>query len=463
MSEKIIIVFDCGATNIRAVAMNQIGQILAKKSFANHTSPDPYFRGGQVWDVDLIWKKLMKASQAVLSQIDNRDIIGITVSTFGVDGAPMSSTGKLLYPVISWACQRTKPIMDHIDKYISLEEIYQRSGVNAFSFNTINKMIWLKENRPEILNQMDHFVLMPSILNYRLTGEYRTDKTMAGTTMMTDIHTAQFSNEIFQAIGIENKFPEMIAPGSIIGKVNRKAAEESGIPIHTPVISSGHDTQFAIFGSGAKENEVVLSSGTWEILMARSTKIQTNTDLLKQGVTIELDAISGWYNPGIQWLGSGILERIKVNLYASELDDNNLYEIMISEAEKYTDSQLHLPLDFINMQANLEALGTNIKRGEIYRAALEALVQKTKESLHILEKAGGFKADSLMVVGGGSKNGLWNQLRANHLKIPIKTIGIKETTVLGAALFAFYGLGYYQSPQEARANIEDQIKIIEPK
>ena len=450
MNQKIIIVLDCGATNVRSVAINEKGEILAQKSFPNNTQPDPYFNGGLIWDVDEIWGKLLKATKEVISKINKNEIVGITVTTFGADGAPTKKSGNLLYPVISWACQRTAAIMQNIEKYISLEKLYQISGVNAFSFNTINKFIWLKENKPEILNQMDYFVFMPSLLIHKLTGEFVTDTTMAGTSMMTDIKTRDFSTEILDAIGIENKFPPMVEPGEVVGKLNQKAATETGIPTGVPVMAAGHDTQFAIFGSGAKENEVVLSSGTWEILMARTANIKTSKELLNQGVTIEFDAIPGLYNPGLQWLGSGILEWIKKMFYYSEQNNANIYDLMISDVEtQYFASQskgtqniasLQLEIDFLNEKGIISGIGINTTREEIYLAALEALAQKTKYSLEILEQSCGFKAKSIIVVGGGSKNRLWNQLRENELGIPVKTIGQKETTVLGAAQIAFTGL-----------------------
>ena len=274
MSQKIIIVLDCGATNIRSVAINEKGEILVQKSYPNNTQHDPYFNGGLIWDVDEIWGKLIKATRQVISKINKNEIAGITITTFGVDGAPMKKSGELLYPVISWTCRRTAPIMKNIEKYISLKRLYQISGVNTVSFNTINKFIWFKENKPEILDQMGYFVFMPSLLIHKLTGDFVTDTTMAGTSMMTDIKTRNFSTEILDAIGIENKFPPMVEPGEIVGMVNQTASDETGIPSGTPVIAAGHDTQFAIFGSGAKENEVVLSSGTWEILMARTPTLK---------------------------------------------------------------------------------------------------------------------------------------------------------------------------------------------
>ncbi len=466
MSQKIIIVLDCGATNVRSVAINEKGKILAQKSFSNNTQVDSNFEGGLIWDVEEIWNKLIKATQEVLTQIDTKEIAGITVTTFGVDGAPMTKDGKLLYPVISWACQRTVPVMDQIGKYIPFEKLYGINGIHKFSFNTINKLIWLKENKPEILEQSDYYTFISSIFIQKLCREFVTDTTMAGTSMLTDISKRNFSNEIFEAMGVKNKFPELVEPGTLVGEVTQKAAEESGLPSGLPVIAAGHDTQFAIFGSGAKENQAVLSSGTWEIIMARTNFVSTGADAIKNGITNEFDAIPGLYNPGMQWLGSGILEWIKNMFYekeAEELSSDKLYELMINEASLVQSSSLFFNPDFLNENGNISGLGIKTKREEIYRAALEALANKTNENLHVLEKAGNFKADSLIVVGGGSKNRLWNQLRANACEIPIHLIDQKETTVLGAALFAFAGVGVYNSPEEARSVIDCNTSIINPK
>ena len=463
MSNKLVIVLDCGATNVRSVAIDEKGNIVAQKSLPNNTQADPNFVGGLIWDIDEIWEKLITTLSEVLNKIDKQAIVAITITTFGVDGAPMTKSGKMLHPVISWACQRTQPIMDNIERYISLDKLYAISGVNAFSFNTINKLIWLKENKPEVLDLMDYFVFMPSLLIHRLCGEFITDTSMAGTSMLMDIHNRKFSDKIFDSLGIENKFPPLVEPGSLVGKVGQQVATETGLPKNILVVACGHDTQFALFGSGADKNEAVLSSGTWEILMARTPKVKTSQSFLEKGVTIELDAVNGLYNPGLQWLGSGILEWIKKLFYQKEKDFPNIYETMIAEADEASSGKLQFNIDFLNEDGAISGLGINAKREEIYRAALEALAQKTKESLAVLEEMGGFKPESLVVVGGGSKNRLWNQLRADHLDIPIKLIDKKETTVLGAAMFAFAGVGLFESPEKARQNIDYQWELVNPR
>lgn len=464
----IVIVFDCGATNVRVIAINSKGEILASESLPNNTRPDPSYPDYRIWDVKEIWDKMCLASKKVISRINANLIAGVTVTTFGVDGALFDKTGKMLYPVISWQCERTNPIMAGIDKYISLSELYRESGVLPFTFNTINKLIWLVEQKPEIVEKSHRFLFMPSIFSLFLTGEMMNDTTMAGTSMLTNIRTRRFSEKILSKINFPaEKLGTNAEPGSITGKVNEKASNETSIPKGTPVVATGHDTQFAIFGSGAEKNQPVLSSGTWEILMVRAESSRSEKEQLELGITTELDSRPGLYNIGNQWIASGILEWAKRNLYGDIKED--VYEVMISGAEKVpagSNGVRVIPKFYEELKGKPagQILGLTMEstRDEIYRAMLEALSERLLEGKKALESAGGFKTESILCVGGGSKNRLWNQLRANYTGVPIKIIDHKETTVLGASLFVQAACGNASSPEEARAAIEYKTEIIAP-
>ena len=470
MKHKIILVLDCGATNVRTIAVSEKGEILASKSLPNTTHPDPENKNYRIWDVNEIWNKFRTTTGKVLEKIESKNIAGITVTAFGVDGAPYNKSGNMLYPVISWQCQRTEPIMQNIGKYISLEHLYSINGIQPFNFNTINKLIWLKENRPAIIDQMDNFIFIPSIFLYFLTGEIVSDSSMAGTSMLTDLRKRSFSPEILKSIGIsDNIFPKMVEPGSVIGKVTHQASIETGIPAGIPVVAAGHDTQFAIFGSGAAENTPVLSSGTWEILMVRTSNIDTSDEVLKSGVTTEFDPLPGLYNMGVQWIASGALEWLRKMFFAKEIDSEDIYEIMINEARntKVGSNGIMVDASFYPEPGGADSgfirnLTMETSRGDIYRAALESLSCKTRERLEQLQETGKFKADSLICVGGGSKNILWNQIRADVLGIPVKLIDQKETTVLGAALFAMSGVNIFSTPDQARESIDFTGDIYEP-
>jgi L-fuculokinase len=259
-----------------------------------------------------------------------------------------------------------------------------------------------------------------------------------------------------------------VEPGTVAGVVHAKASVETSLPAGTPVVLTGHDTQFAIFGSGADKNQPALSSGTWEILMVRSDGYRSGSEQLSAGITTELDARPALFDIGNQWVASGILEWSQRNLYADVKE--NAYEIMISGAEKVPPgcNGLSVVPDFYqgtegNKSGQILGLTLESTRDEIYRAILEALSKRLAEGKQVLEAAGGFKTESILCVGGGSKNRLWNQLKANYTGVPLKIIDQKETTVLGASLFVQAACGNAESPEEARSAIRYNAEVIEPK
>lgn len=468
MSREIVIVFDCGATNVRVVAVNIRGEIVASESYTNNPQPDPFYPAYRIWDINEIWNKMCLASQKIISQINPRNILGVTVTTFGVDGTLFDKNGRMLYPVISWHCERTNQIMADIGKYIALNDLYMENGVLPFNFNTINKLIWFNENKPEIIQKSYRFLFMPSIFLYLLTGEMVNDVTMAGTSMITSLATRQFSEKIFNKIGLPGSLMGPVKEaGTIVGEVTLKASSETSIPVLTPVVVTGHDTQYAIFGSGAEKNQPVLSSGTWEILMVRAEEFKTGKEQLALGITTELDAKQGLYNIGNQWIASGIIEWARRILYNDVRDD--VYEKMIAGAENVPAGSNGIKIipkfyEELRGKPGGQILGLTMEstRDEIFRAILESLSERLAEGKSALENAGGFKTDTILCVGGGSKNRLWNRLRANYTGVPIKIINQKETTVLGASLFVQAACGNYSSPEDARSAVNYVTEIIEP-
>ncbi len=154
-------------------------------------------------------------------------------------------------------------------------------------------------------------------------------------------------------------------------------------------------------------------------------------------------------------------------LYSDITDD--VYNFMISGAEKVPAgcngvSVIPKFYEELTGKPGGQILGLTLEstRDEIFRAILEALSKRLAEGKKALENAGGFKTESILCVGGGSKNRLWNQLRANYTGVPLKIIDQKESTVLGASLFVQAACGNASSPEEARSLIDYKTEIIEP-
>lgn len=466
MKQEAVLVLDCGATNVRAMAVGREGQIVAKAAVANESrisAENPHWHD---WSLDDILQRLQRCSREVMEQLSGWEIRGITVTTFGVDGALTDQRGESLYPIISWKCPRTVETMAAINSMISPQDLQTLSGVGQFSFNTLYKLLWLKQHHAELIERADAWLFISSLINQRLTGELTTDRTMAGTSQLLDIHNARFSDAILQAVGLpERLFPPQVMPGEVIGALLPHVASNFGLSPGIPVISAGHDTQFALFGSGAGLSQPVLSSGTWEILMARSPTV--NTALLPgyAGSTCELDSLPGLYNPGLQWLASGVLEWVR-NLHWHDVEPGLVYQQMIAAAQKVEPGCEGLRMDSGLMarpsNAGWQGATLSTTRGHFYRAALESLSWQLRNNLQVLESIGGFKAQELLLVGGGSRNALWNQIKADTLGLPIKVLDDAETTVLGAAMFAWFGCGEFSSPEQARAQVDYQYRYFYP-
>lgn len=468
MNNTIALIFDCGATNIRVVAINGEGNIMASKSFPNKTIEDKSFEGGKLWDTDYIWEKFCKASKIVCSQIDKSKIAGVAITTFGVNGTLVDEKGELLYPVISWQCERTLSEMKIVEEKTGLQKLYAISGVYPYHFNTIFTLKWLKKHKIELFKKAKYFLFMPSLFTYKLTGIMKNDATMVGTAMLTNYHTQEYSQEIFESIGVsENLMGTTAQTGDVIGRITSEAEKQTGIPKGTNVFSAGHDTQFAIIGSGAALHEPVLSSGTWEILMTRSNTCTCSKKEYQLGITTEFDCVPNHYNIGINYIGSGLLEWIRKHFY-SNIPEETVYKTMIAEAANIPPfcEGVKINPNFYTVMSesvgSISGLTLHTSRAHIYRATLEALAFKLKAALHAIEEAGNFKAKAILCVGGGSKNTLWNQIRADVCGIPIKIIAQKETTVLGAAMYVFKAAKNSKTIEEIQQLIGSEIQIIQP-
>jgi L-fuculokinase len=468
--KQAILILDCGATNVKACLVDTTGKIIASHSLPNHTVPDPLYPGGLIWDIEDIWGKLSSCSRKVCSAAGETEIKAVTVTTFGVDGAALKKDGTLCYPVISWQCNRTEKIEKNIGRYYDPEWLYQTTGLQSYHFNTINKLIWLRENRPDVLQEMDYYVMMPSLFLQRLSGEIITDTTMAGTSMLTDLRQRNFSDAVLQPLGLHpDVFPVLTEPGTVIGKVTAQAADALGVRTGTAVVVAGHDTQFAMLASGAGVNQPVLSSGTWEILMVRARAEAMTIPTRKAGITVELDARPGLVNPGVQWVASGVLEWISRLVYPDLPDDGSRYETIIREAGTIPPGSHGLSLvpelfpgGFSGKPGSIRGIRYETTRAHLYRAGLEALGCYLAYGLEKLQQVGNYTSGEVICVGGGSKNLLWNQIRADIAGIPVKVLDVKETTALGAAMVAMMGVGIYSGIEEAFSAVENNYTMFEP-
>ncbi|MBO3803399.1 MAG: L-fuculokinase, partial [Candidatus Brockarchaeota archaeon] len=257
----------------------------------------------------------------------------------------------------------------------------------------------------------------------------------------------------------------------VVGEVTPESGRTLDLKAGTPVVASGHDTQFALVGSGAKPGEVVLSSGTWEILEMRVPSFKPDRAGFEGGLITEADAEKGLWNPQLLMMGSAVLEWIRERFYP-DLGGRD-YGTMIEEASRLragSGGVMVLP-SFVpdsgptrkhGTRGTILGLTLQASRAHVYRAALEGLSFQLRHALRILEESVGFDARGIRVVGGGSRNELWNQIRSDVTGLPVTVTEQREATVLGAALTAFVGIGRYGSIGEAARAVKFRHKLFRP-
>jgi len=509
MSRRIAIVMDCGSTTTRVVAVDESGGLVAQAGARSGPGPQ---RGGdkdwRVWDLDALWKRLAHLSRQVCGRIRPSDLAAVTITTWGADGAPVAADGRLTYPPICWQCPRTAPTAEAMTKKVPAWDLFRTTGYQVISFNTLLRLIWLRENAPKALDGAKAWMMMAGLLSHKLCGEMSMDYTGASTMMAMDLGRRTWSPKLLKLAGVDASFfPRFVESGETIGTVTAKASRATGIPAGTPVTAAGHDTQFAPIGSGARPGEAILSSGTWEILMARVPEFKANKAGFDGGLIIEADAMPHLFNPQLLMMGSGVLEWLAKHFYADVNGTPKLYPTMIGDAAALAPGAGGVTLipSFVAGTGPTKRYGTlgtilgltiATQRGQVYRAALEGLACQLQLAIEMLEAASpisplrhrvhgggtekarqdsgskpqvssallsassvcsvspwcasGFKPTGIRVVGGGSKNDLWNQIRADVTGLPVTTIEQKEATVLGAAICAFVGTGVYPSVAAAQ-------------
>ena len=154
MKQDVILVLDCGATNVRAMAVDRQGNIIARAATANASDIAAEKSDWHQWSLEAIMQRFADCCRQIHDQLASCTVRGITVTTFGVDGALVDEQGALLYPIISWKCPRTAAVMENISQYMPARQLQQIAGVGAFAFNTLYKLVWLKENHPQLLAQV---------------------------------------------------------------------------------------------------------------------------------------------------------------------------------------------------------------------------------------------------------------------------------------------------------------------
>jgi xylulokinase len=477
-----LLAIDLGSTSIKAVAYDLAGNIVASHSVpAEIKYMDPDHPTWAFWDPDIVWNSTITAIKSVLDQIGKTDVVkGIAVTGLGMDGVPLDQSGQCLYPFISWQCTRTEPQSRAFSQKFGAEKIFNITGKQVLHIDTLYRLLWMKENHPEILDKTDKWLLIEDFINFKLCDRQATDYTMASCTSLFVQKTLNWSDELFGSAGLDKAlFPEALPSGSVLGGVSNKAAKETGLKEGTPVVLGGHDYICAALAVGAFVPDVIMDvTGTWEIIVRTLPRLILNQEIFEAGINVEGHVakeayLLAGYSPSalmLEWFRDNYgFEEKEIETRTGKADWETLME-KAAQAPCGSNGVFFLPhlagagtpdIDSRSLGAFI-GLSATTDKGCMLRAIIEGLDYQFKDILFSFERAIAGNIQKIIAVGGAVRNQLWMQNKADVTGKVIEVPALEEATTLGAALLAGIGLGLYKDEQDAFQQTYKEGRVYEP-
>ena len=432
------------------------------------------------WQPEQIWSGIAQSVRKVVTGIDASAVKGVAVTGMGMDGVPLDASGKWLYPFISWHCPRTLPQQKWWIEHVGIERQFQVGGDQIWPFNTALRLRWMKEHQPAILERTHKWVLIEDFINFMLCGEYATDFSMASTTLLFDQSTRNWNEELLKISGIDKGLLCDPKPaGTVLGEVHKAAAELTGLKVGTPVVLGGHDYSCGCLPTGGYQPGVVLDVlGTWEMVVATLDKPVLTAEARQMGVLVDFHVARDKHAVMGATVAADMLEWARREFCGeekrrAEADGVPDWDYIVELAAKSPVgsngvfflphmSGSHCPVLDSKSAGAFAGLRNLATRGDMLRAIIEGMNYQFTQIVQAFEKSLGVKSDSIVAIGGPTKNKLWMQNKADVSGTPVSVPDIEEAVPLGAAILAGIGTGVYQGEDDAFAQVHREGRVYEP-
>ncbi len=425
------------------------------------------------WDDVLLYQNLVKGLREYRRTISDT-LDGIGIDTWGADGQLMTAEGDPLGKLYAYRDHRLDNMVEKVKAKVGAQKAYQLTGIHFQPFNVSNQLHWFMLNRGKTIKPGAYYLPAPTLFYYFLGGVKAVDSTFASVTQLMDAHTQLWSPEILRKLKIPaSVMPPIVAPGTVTGKLYAELATAVGLNRAPLIAVGGHDTAsaFAAAPVDNPEEALIISSGTWSLV----GKLVPTAITTKEAMANNLSNEGGIGNVRLlrNCMGTWLVQELKRSWKQSDGSELTWEEMnrWTKEAPAFTafvdpdDKSFYNPPD---MQAAIvefcRRTGQTVPkdRGTTLRIVYESLAMKYRYVNELLAKVSGVKNKVAHIVGGGSKNTLFNQFAANAIGLPVLA-GPEEATAIGNCMVQALGLGLIKSMQEAQPLIREAFPIREYK
>jgi rhamnulokinase len=452
--------FDLGAASGRAVVGRFDGERLTLQEVHRFPNGPVQARDSLHWDVLYLYSEL---KHGLIKSRDEYglELVSLGLDTWGVDSALIDKLGALLGNPYHYRDARTNGMFDEAFRRVSREEIFEQTGIQFLQINTLYQLLSMVISESPLLSATATLLMTPDLFNYWLTGQKVSESTIASTSQCFNPNTGDWAESLLEKMGIPTHiFPEIVEPGTVLGKLARTVAEETGANGVSVVAPGCHDTACAVAAVPADGNQYAyLSSGTWSIVGAETSKPVITPKSLAYNFTNE-GGVCGTIRLLNNMTGMWLIQECQ-RTWAAEGAPLSYDEItyMAQAAPPFarlidTDAAEFLAPGDMPTRIREFCLRTNQRppenKGAVARTVLESMTLKYRWTLEKLEEILECRLEPLHIVGGGSQNQLLNQFTANAIDRPVVT-GPIEATAVGNILMQMLALDHIASLEEGRA------------
>ncbi len=453
---KNILVIDVGTSSLKAMLYTSGGEMLFRASqqyesifgHNNDVEQDP-----QTWRTSLIYTLERSAEFA---RENGKSVDALVVTSQRASIIPVDRDGTPLYNAIMWQDKRSLSQCDKLLKQLSLPEMYHRTGLRVNPYFSVPKMMYLRENMPEIYNKSYKLIGVQDYVIFLLTRNFVTDYSQSCRTMLMNIDTFKWDADMLKVSGIPTSLlPEIVPSGAMAGKLDPGLASGLGLPSGIPVFIGGGDQQCAALSLGIlAPGDFEANTGTGSFVIAYSEKPRFHPDCT---TLCSAAAAPGKWIVEAGIFTTGLIHRwFKENFYP---DTPDAYDIMNREVDMSPigANGVLMPPHFEGSAApywNPRAKGMffNItmatKRADLARAVIEGIALEIGHNITLLEGLD-VAVNRVSVAGGLTSLDTFNQIQADIFNKPVIRYDNNEASSLGALMSACVSMGFYENYADA--------------
>ena len=454
---------DVGTTGCKAIVFDAEGAVLGQgyREYPLH-HPEP---GWAELDSKAVWENVQEAIGEAAAQAGGGDPVkALAISCQGEAATPITREGEVLANTPVSFDARTIPQMEWWEREMGAEALFEITGQPLHPMYTICKVMWVRENAPEVFDRAWKFLCYGDLIAYRLGAEPAIDYSLAARTMAFDVREEAWSEAILSRAGIEaDTFATPVPSATVVGEVAAETAERLGLPRGVKVVTGGHDQPCGALGAGIVQPNIAMdATGTVECITPAFSRPVLSDAMLRNKYPCYAHVAPGMYvTLAYNFTGGSLLRWYRDVLGKQERDEAEVagmdpYEILIGKARHGPSSLFVLPhftttgTPWMDSFAKGAILGLTLstEKADLIKGMLDGITYEMRLNLDSLQEAG-VEIGSLRAIGGGAKSAVWLRLKANIYNRPVSSLSVSEAACLGAALLAGAAVGEYASLEEA--------------